>query len=167
MEQSRELTLLGLDPQTADQYYWAQQTFDGNEWVNTGVYFRDIRQDDEQEESDRLSGEEHFQYLLKTFGASRYDDDEQALFPCWSAGALLDVMPREIDGSAYSEDLIDTFNIKLEVTQAYYEIRYEAVNHPWYWLHSEIGDTLADVCVAMVKWLLENGHIARQGEAEV
>lgn len=99
-EQSKRLVKAGLDPNTADQYYWAQQRFDGNDYVNTGVLFHEFKDDGgiEYDSEDDCSNNGHFDYLERTFGASgRYEDDDDSFIPCWSVGALIDILPSELE----------------------------------------------------------------------
>lgn len=100
VEQSKKLIKAGLDPNTADQYYWAQQRFDGNDYVNTGVLFHEFKDDGglEYDSEAEYANNGHFGYLNDTFGASgRYEDDDDSFIPCWSVGALIDILPTELE----------------------------------------------------------------------
>ena len=80
--------------------------------------------------------------LLQTYYKQEY------AYPCWSVGALLEVMPR-IDGF---KPIID-----LDVNCIYYEGRNETINS---------ADTLTEAAYNMVVWLIENNYIKNNNNYE-
>lgn len=143
LEEAKMLVDAGLDPNTADMYYYARRRFYGNEYVNTGEWNLCHRCDKEKGYGgdDDFSGEEHFQYLLKTFGASKYDDDDDCFVPCWSLGALKNIVEEEF-GKDFSYENGKWTIIVWTNTWGYKHYYFEEI-------------------VNCVIWLLENNHIKK------
>ena len=73
--------------------------------------------------------------------------------PCWSVGALLELMPKHIE---------ETKGHKVELIVGKPKKVWSAVYFDWDGFeqgHEETADTLMDVCYNMTVWLLENGYI--------
>lgn len=132
IEQVKHLLELGLSPESTDMYYLRLK--------ETNAAFSSVPFVKDETEMEN----------------SAYD----ALFyriPCWSLGALLDVMPKSI------KDEYDTTGC-LGMCVSY--------NSSWGWivyysnadadcqaLHEEEGNTLLEAVYKMICWLLENNYI--------
>lgn len=81
IEQSKRLLELGLDVQTSDCYHYAIQYFDGVSYENTGKMAIGLR--------NNITDENHFDYLLKSFGL----DDMDCFIPAWSLHRLIAMLP--------------------------------------------------------------------------
>lgn len=173
IEEAKLLVEAGLDPNTADMYYCARQRFDGNEYVSTGEWHLCHPCDKEKgyDGDDDFSGEEHFQYLLKTFGASKYDDDDDCFVPCWSIGALIDLMPSKLYteiGYCYLslyKDPMSFDRLSILFDHNLYRVAYdyeegEYCEHKDY-KSTEKDESLMSVIVEMVIWLIQNGYIKK------
>lgn len=131
IEQAKHLVELGLDPKTADMFYpW--HIADEEDTFEDG-------------------------YLLDTPMIGKYGS--RGTIPCWSIGALLELMPKSI---------IDEYTSKgwLGMSAVY--------NSSWEWIvyytnddvdtlsmHEEQADTLLEATYNMVCWLLENDYIKK------
>lgn len=80
-EQSKRLLELGLDVQTSDCYHYAIQYFDGVSYDNTGKMAIGLRSN--------IADENHFDYLLESFGL----DDMDCFIPAWSLHRLIAMLP--------------------------------------------------------------------------
>lgn len=81
IEQSKRLLELGLDVQTSDCYHYAIQYFDGVSYENTGKMAIGLRSN--------IADENHFDYLLESFGL----DDMDCFIPAWSLHRLIAMLP--------------------------------------------------------------------------
>lgn len=81
VEQSKRLLGLGLDVQTSDCYHYAIQYFDGVSYENTGKMAIGLRSN--------IADENHFDYLLESFGL----DDMDCFIPAWSLHRLIAMLP--------------------------------------------------------------------------
>lgn len=80
-EQSKRLLELGLDADTSDCYHYAIQYFDGVSYENTGKMAIGLRSN--------IADENHFDYLLESFGL----DDMDCFIPAWSLHRLIAMLP--------------------------------------------------------------------------
>lgn len=162
-EQCKQLVKLGYDVQTADCFYYAQQRFDGNEYVNTGVNYFSHRNDKWGDEDEGYDGEEHFQDLLKNFGAAgKYDDEEDYFIPCWSCLKLMELLPIvEYSRGGMDEDGVDDTHIeKVE------PFIYRREDKKWVCTHEMVGifhdgiaDELIDAVYEHFIWLINVGLV--------
>lgn len=81
IEQSKRLLELGLDADTSDCYHYAIQYFDGVSYENTGKMAIGLRSN--------IADENHFDYLLESFGL----DDIDCFIPAWSLHRLIAMLP--------------------------------------------------------------------------
>jgi hypothetical protein len=81
IEQSKRLLEFGLDVQTSDCYHYAIQYFDGVSYENTGKMAIGLRSN--------IADENHFDYLLESFGL----DDMDCFIPAWSLHRLIAMLP--------------------------------------------------------------------------
>lgn len=84
-----------------------------------------------------------------------YSNDIDGI-PCWSVGALLEVIPKRIKVEG---ELTSTWQLKKEANG--YAIYYESISLDWY--SNCIGETLIEAAYNMIVWLLENEYI-KKGE---
>ena len=125
IEQSKKLVELGLNLDTADMF-WATEL----EIVVCAPY------------------------LTKSDCETLIPSCEEPTIPCWSLGALIDIMPCVICN---------------ETGCAALRIHKDSIYHVFYKTSSRIGETwcskvnLIDAVFQMVCWLLENGYI-KKGE---
>lgn len=75
----------------------------------------------------------------------------EGLLPCWSVGALLEVMPKE------KEVPFSNSNPFVGFGDNTYRCVY--LNGDWESSHQETGTTLIEASYNMVVWLLENNYI--------
>jgi len=156
LEQAKKLAAAGLVPNTADMYYYAVQKFDGNEYVNTGEWQLATRMAD---------GEEHFKYLIDTFGTDEFD----SFVPCWSVGRLIEYMPKEIEHITkhFVKDPIMmyesiTFSLTYGSTNRGH---YAGYHHPicegygYECVFVDEKDSLVSAIVDVLLWLLNNRKI--------
>ena len=130
IEQSEKLVELGLNPETADMYYFCDPTPAGSVMYPTLIFV-----------------EKHIH--------SRLPEYDKGDIPCWSLGALLELMPKiqedENDGGCCPV-LCKGWN-----------------NGQWHCLYrssiriTKWYDNLIDAAFEMVCWLLKNGYI-KKGE---
>lgn len=149
VEQSKKLIELGLKYETADWYYYAQQRFDGNDYVCTGkLYFTPI--------IDKIDNE-HFTYLHTTFSDEVGENDTPYVLPAWSLSRLYDILPEKIklkDG-----DLDDDFNIAcLEINKC--EVIYDAFTFKTYNFRNK-GDVYNGI-IDVIEWLINNNHFDKR-----
>ena len=126
IEQSKKLIELGLDPLTSDMYY----SF-------TGKHIKDSKDDDFSVSVGLASSirDNHFSY--------RYG----YVIPCWSLGALLDVMPNGVQiNSNHTGLTIDITFVHNGVVTGSHRVK---------------NNTYLEATYNMVCWLLENGYIMK------
>lgn len=128
IEQSKKLLELGLSPETANMY-WKKNPILNSEkkWIPRII-----------------------NKLLIPF------DDEDTI-PCWSLGALLEVMPTQIE---------EVKDHKVDLILGHPKDKWCLVYFDWTGLqqgHSVIGDAPIEAAFNMICWLLENGYI-KKGE---
>lgn len=128
IEQSKKLLELGLNPDTADMHY-----FD-----------RLIHRTDTK----LVSLDSYFSALERTY-------DANDILPCWSLGALLNLMPKE------NENPFKNSNAFIGYGDGQYRCVY--LNGDWESSHQTIGDTPIEAAYNMICWLLEYGYI-KKGE---
>lgn len=136
VEQSRKLVELGLNPNTADMYYFtSQDDFLTNNTPRVG-----------------------FDIEVKKL----YDSTLSEYLPCWSVGALLDVMPNGIQKYDDRDRSYKTYHPNLY--QAYYHCcgytfgpSLKQENHDTICTFGD--DSWIDVLYKQVCWLLENNYI--------
>lgn len=126
-EQSKKLLELGLSPETADMSYGITKS--------------------------TITGEE----TIGEIPTPNWDDMSSLKYvPCWSVGALLQLMPRSIR-------IVNTFyGYELYVSVIGFTIDWWDVARRRK-LYSCDEETLIDACYKTVVWLLENGYIQKQG----
>jgi hypothetical protein len=127
LEQSKKLIELGLDPNTADMNY----------------RYCICKLIDEVPVEDWLVG------IGKPF-----DECADPQIPCWSLGALIELMPNEIT----TDELTDT---PIEIHKC--GIGYQGRKSQGVVYFGE-GNSLTNNAVLLVLWLLENGYIKKRGE---
>lgn len=160
IEEAKMLVDAGLDPNTADMYYYARRRFDGNEYVNTGEWNLCHRCDKEKGYGgdDDFSGEERFQYLLKTFGASKYDDDDDCFVPCWSPGALFELIPKTVK----LNDVNFHFYMSYDNTKKWSAV-YESAFFRRQLFCSAFPNEM-ELLVNVIRWLLGNNNHIKKSE---
>ena len=143
IEQSKKLVELGLDPLTSDMYY----SF-------TGEHIKDAKDEDFSVSVGLASAirDKHFSY--------RYG----YVIPCWSLGALLEIMPEQITYSYFEPFPLGFFKGSKEEYSKYghYWIQYFCTEHGGAYIQTN-GHTTIEAAYNMVCWLLENGYI-KKGE---
>lgn len=140
IEQSKKLLELGLNPESADMYYPYVLPHSNNlhhvpilgepveslSWYNIGY---------------TLGGK----YKPITL--------EKFCIPCWSLGALLDILKTRKDCNFIT--IHSGYSLKWNLNTTYYELAN--------WKEKEIfGETLIDTVYNMIIWLLENEHIKKE-----
>ena len=81
--QSERLIKMGIKYETADCYYYAIQSCNGNDYENTGEICLKIICDAESRE--------HFEYLINVFGNEIGEKDVPYVIPAWSLDRLLEL----------------------------------------------------------------------------
>lgn len=123
IEQSKKLVELGIDPNTADMWYSL---------------------DDEDPEYSFVNAEEPpFEWEEITI----YD---RAL-PCWSTGALINLLPSEL--TVKDETYFLFIDVKCKT------ILYKSYNKYWQEFPSFVSDTFIDNIILVIKWLKENKYL--------
>ena len=113
IEQSKKLLELGLNPKSSDMYYFPVLG-DAHRWViSLGSYFECI---------------------------PKINFPNDNCIPCWSVGALLNIIP--------NYQLQTQTNHKIGILFGYKE-----------GIKIIEADTVIDACFEMICWLLENGYI--------
>ena len=79
--------------------------------------------------------------------------------PCWSVGALLEVMPKEITDEYDSKGWLGmcAINVPTWGWIIYYSNDDDSLS-----MHEEQGNTLLEAAYKMLCWLLENGYIKKK-----
>ena len=133
IEQSKKLLELGLNPGTADFCYrtWMKHDL-------TPLF---------------VSYTEGISILESSIYDVSARNKLKMLVPCWSIGALLEVMPKQI----FSEDHIKHYVPTLYIAEKA-SIGYQAMNE---FLCIKNGKTLIEAIYDMVVWLLENNYIKK------
>lgn len=149
VEQSKKLIELGLKYETADWYYYAQQRFDGNDYVCTGKIFSNPIKD----ENDK----EHFTYLHTTFGDEVGENDTPYVLPAWSLSRLYDILPEKI--KLNDEDLAEDFNIAyLEINKC--EVIYDDFMIKTYNFRNK--DDVYNGIIDAIEWLINNNYFNKK-----
>ena len=125
IEQSKKLLELGLNPESADMHWWID---DGNKAVFIG-------------------------YNVES--AKNYTDTKMDYIPCWSVGALLELMPPTIKPENREESCNMEF---FKGLSGKFHFRYIGAGRPTDILNLIIG-TPIECAYQMVVWLLENNYI--------
>lgn len=128
IEQSKKLVELGLNPDTADMkwYYWKDE-IDAPKVPTLGF--------------DKA--------VLES-----YKNTQAVYLPCWSLGALLEVLKTRKDCTFIT--IHSGYSLKWILNTSYYELAN--------WKEKEtIEETLIDTVYNTIVWLLENGYI-KKGE---
>jgi len=132
IEQSKKLVELGLNPDTADMYYFCDPTPAGNVMHPTLIIV-----------------EKHLH--------SRLPEYDKGDIPCWSLGALLELMPASIE---------EVKDHNVDLTLGHMKDMWYLAYFDWTGLqhgHNINSDTLIKTAFEMVCWLLENDYI-KKGE---
>ena len=122
IEQSKKLLELGLNPDSADMFYCYGMNTTTKEWS--------------YDKEPSVNGTElHF---------------DVGDVPCWSLGALLNMMPKciVVGGRNYFSYIATLDTISYGDTEGYMTIKFSY-------------DSLFESCFQMVIWLLENGFIKK------
>lgn len=130
IEQSKKLLELGLSPESADMCYKGSQS---------------------------IIDPKEREYTKEPFVRGKYTsfDNLRIFYPCWSVGALLEVMPPVIKG-----DRLDGFSLCCWKTSLSYIVQYEKTIGNVYEKEIDFsGDTPIEAYYKMVVWLLENNYI--------
>lgn len=142
IEQSKKLLELGLSPKSADMCY---KTVDV-----------DNAESDEDCVFDLVCKPytEYLKYVIP-LGLN------YKAIPCWSLGALLEVMPAVMM-------VDDDFFYQIQdrgIGGSYSYIYKNPLKKPWEngcWLHGTVDDSPTEAVYNMVVWLLENGYIKKE-----
>ena len=130
ISQSKKLLELGLNPETADMYY--METSYNNYTI--GILQR-------MERDMLLNQVEYYK-----------------MFPCWSLGALLELMPHIIEDDNYTNEITPL----LYPMQGKWFCVYNELDKDGYSPYAEEkGTTPIEATYSMVVWLLENGFIKK------
>lgn len=130
IEQSKKLLKLGLNPESADMHYLFEN------YITQPIIKIEVGYNKDEEE------------------ACLEDDFASEYIPCWSLGALLEVMPEHI----FSEDRIKNYTPVLHIGEKNV-VWYQHMNE---FLHIEHADTPIEAAYSTVVWLLENGYIKKE-----
>lgn len=122
IEQSEELVKLGLDPDTADKYYFLDPTPVGNIY-----HLLDKRVD---------------------IGVKNIPEYEKGDIPCWSVGALMDVISSSIK-------CISTVSMPV----MYFHNKRIVYKLGWKKSHVSKGESFLESCYDMVEWMLKEKMI--------
>ena len=124
IEQSKKLLELGLSPESADMCYSNEAEFIGKVEYTEHPYL--LLNDDELSETD---------------------------LPCWSVGALLEVMPQT-----------NKFHTKVDIefNRVTFEPCDDDIIQDENTFHYSDGKTLIEAVYNMIVWLLENNYIKHQ-----
>lgn len=116
IEQSKKLLELGLNPTTADMYYFLDTTPAGNIYIPSLMFI-----------------EKHLK--------SRMPEYAKGDIPCWSLGALLELIPNyQLQTQDKNVGLLFSHRKELKIIEA---------------------STPTEAAYNMVCWLLENGYIKK------
>ena len=144
IEQSKKLVEAGLDHNTADMHY----CFEDGE---IGMY--DI---------DEITREH---CILDVKGEYGYDEEymKKHMIPCWSLGALIDLLPKTIETkkpkNLYFFEILPANNC---VAYTALNERKEMVFLKMFATGVESDATLIDNMVSMICWLLNNNYIRKE-----
>lgn len=127
IEQSKHLIELGLNPNTADMYYFVADSL-------------------EKQETN---------YAIRC-GTPIVKTD----IPCWSLGALLEVMPKSITDEYDSKGWLGMCALYDPSWRWIVYYTNDDIDSPA--LHEEQGKTLLEATYNMVCWLLENDYINKE-----
>ena len=95
--------------------------------------------------------------LLK-LGLNPESSDMECGIPCWSVGALFEILPDEIKAKNDIGEYVYTFRM-MDKRTIEYGCYINKFDDYWKPMISYAGDDFLDVCYNMVVWLLENGYI--------
>lgn len=133
-EQSERLLALGLNKETADCYYYAQQRWTGNSYENTGELFLSPLWS--------IDDKGHFQYLNEIFKDEVGEDDTPYVLPAWSLHRLLGLLPSNAG------------DFKLEFDYPY-EVGYNCLI---FFNKGYLYDNIIDC----IEWLIKEGHFNKE-----
>jgi len=138
LEQSKKLVELGLNPDTADMkwYYWKDE-IDAPKVPTLGF--------------DKA--------VLES-----YKNTQAVYLPCWSLGALMDLLPPSVQTG---EGMQNQYEIDIRKywgeEENLYQIAYgndRGLSEEWHdMINTRESENLIDVALDMVCWLLENGYL--------
>lgn len=124
LEQSKKLVKLGLNPDTADMFY-----------------------------SRRPTGKSEYSEFPDFKLEGRLEVFTKVDLPCWSLGALLNVLKTRKDCNFIT--IHSSYSLKWILNTSYYELAN--------WKEKEtIGETPIEAVYNMVCWLLENGYVKKR-----
>ena len=132
IEQAKHLIKLGLNPNTADMY-WSRCTI-----------------------TDFSDGKLKVSYAVEPCNISQAKHTKDDI-SCWSLGALLEAMPKEITDEYDSKGCLGMST--LYNSSWGWVIYYSNADADCQALHEEQADTLLEATYNMVIWLLEEGYI--------
>lgn len=137
IEQSKKLLELGLNPESADMCY----SYYGNSKYNPTIAYK---------------GQQWFLCQIRN---SLHDD-----IPCWSLGALLEVMPIIKKGiDEYLPYFIKGSEIWKGKIQSFWYCSYALLDDSNTELITFKNSTKIEAAYNMVVWLLENNYIKKEG----
>lgn len=138
VEQSKKLVELGLNPETAD--------------MGWNVF---------SDDSTRC-------LPINDWDLSKNGEGGTEFIPCWSLGALLEVMPEQITYSDFKPFPIGLFKGDKEKHSKYghYWIQYFCTEEGGVYVQTN-GHTPIEAAYNMVVWLLENNYIEKKNEMEL
>jgi hypothetical protein len=139
IEQSKRLLEFGLDVQTSDCYHYAIQYFDGVSYENTGKMAIGLRSN--------IADENHFDYLLESFGL----DDMDCFIPAWSLHRLIAMLPD------FFSNLGRQFNLKMDKCF----LRYCTARNDEY-IYFQQKDTLYDNIIDCIEWLIKENKFNKE-----
>lgn len=141
IEQSKKLLELGLSPESADMFY--------NEEPDE-TYLKDIV----DTKYPMILREGYIRFL-----------EEYGVFPCWSLGALLEVMPIIKKGiDEYLPYFIKGSEIWKGKIQSFWYCSYVLLDDSNTELTTFKTSTAVEAAYSMVAWLLENGYIKKESD---
>ena len=134
ISQSKKLLELGLSPETADMHYLFEN------FITQPIIKIEVGYNKDEEEA-----------CLEDNFAPEY-------IPCWSLGALLELMPHIIEDDNYTNEITPL----LYPMQGKWFCVYNELDKDGYSPYAEEkGITPIEAAYSMVVWLLENGFIKK------
>jgi len=138
IEQSKKLVELGLNPDTADMFY-----------------------------SRRPTGKSEYSVFPDFKPEGRLEVFTKVDLPCWSLGALMDLLPPSIQTG---EGMQNQYEIDIRKywgnEENMYQIAYgndRGLSEEWHdMINTGEKESLCDVAFDIICWLLENGYIKKE-----
>lgn len=124
IEQSEKLLKLGVNPETADMHY-PDYYFDGNANGPCNTSYK-----------------EQIENLIHNF----INPNTKRIVPCWSVGALLELIPTPVLSRIDEEKEILWYCNTIHFGENYFS--YDGSYH----------NNAIDACIEVIEWLVNNGH---------